>query len=72
MSSKGAEADLYLEEWFDKKIIRKYRVNKEYRVPELDKKIREFKMLTVLGVRHKSWEQQEILYSSQERCSRLK
>ncbi len=52
MSSKGAEADLYLEEWFDKKIIRKYRVNKEYRVPELDKKIREFRTVREARLLH--------------------
>lgn len=37
---KGAEAYLYLEEWYGKKVIIKRRVSKSYRVPELDEKLR--------------------------------
>lgn len=34
---KGAEASIYLEEWFGRKVILKRRHPKKYRVPELDK-----------------------------------
>nr|MDO8080227.1 KEOPS complex kinase/ATPase Bud32 [Candidatus Freyarchaeota archaeon] len=37
---KGAEAYLYVEEWYGKKVIIKRRVSKSYRVPELDEKLR--------------------------------
>lgn len=37
---KGAEAYLYLEEWYGKKVIIKKRVPKSYRIPELDEKLR--------------------------------
>ncbi|MGQ9720846.1 MAG: KEOPS complex kinase/ATPase Bud32 [Candidatus Jordarchaeum sp.] len=37
---KGAEAYLYLEEWYDRKVIIKRRVSKAYRVQELDEKLR--------------------------------
>jgi len=37
---KGAEANLYLEEWHGRKVIRKYRLSKRYRVPQLDTEIR--------------------------------
>ncbi|MEM2144540.1 MAG: KEOPS complex kinase/ATPase Bud32 [Candidatus Jordarchaeaceae archaeon] len=37
---KGAEAHLYLEEWYGKKVIIKRRISKSYRVPELDEKLR--------------------------------
>jgi TP53 regulating kinase-like protein len=37
---KGAEAEIYLEEWFGRPAIRKHRVNKAYRIPELDETIR--------------------------------
>jgi len=37
---KGAEAYLYAEEWYGKKVIIKRRVPKSYRVPELDEKLR--------------------------------
>ncbi|MHA1917294.1 MAG: KEOPS complex kinase/ATPase Bud32 [Candidatus Ranarchaeia archaeon] len=33
---KGAEANLFLEEWHKKKIIRKHRIKKKYRNPKLD------------------------------------
>ncbi len=36
---KGAEANLYLENWCGKKVIFKSRVSKKYRVPEMDKEI---------------------------------
>jgi len=37
---KGAEANLYLEEWHDRKVIMKRRPSKKYRIPELDREIR--------------------------------
>lgn len=38
--SKGAEAHLYYGHWFDKKVIFKCRIPKEYRLEELDNRIR--------------------------------
>jgi TP53 regulating kinase-like protein len=37
---KGAEANLYLENWHDRKVIMKKRLPKAYRLPELDLTIR--------------------------------
>lgn len=37
---KGAEANLYLEDWHGRKVIAKRRLSKKYRVPKLDKEIR--------------------------------
>lgn len=37
---KGAEAYLYLEEWYGRRVIIKRRVSKAYRVQELDEKLR--------------------------------
>ncbi len=37
---KGAEANLYLEEWHDRKVIMKKRLPKKYRRTELDEQIR--------------------------------
>lgn len=37
---KGAEANLYLEDWHDRKVIMKKRLPKAYRLPELDLAIR--------------------------------
>jgi len=37
---KGAEANLYLEEWNGRKVIMKRRLTKAYRLPQLDKTIR--------------------------------
>ena len=37
---KGAEANLYVEEWHGRKVVMKRRVVKRYRVPELDTQIR--------------------------------
>jgi len=37
---KGAEADLYLEDWYGLKVIRKVRIPKSYRLPQLDFEIR--------------------------------
>lgn len=37
---RGAEAEIYLEEWFGEPAIRKHRISKAYRIPELDEMIR--------------------------------
>ena len=37
---KGAEAEIYLQEWFDEPAIRKTRISKPYRVEQLDEMIR--------------------------------
>jgi len=37
---KGAEAEIYLEKWHDQLVIRKSRMPKPYRIPELDEAIR--------------------------------
>jgi TP53 regulating kinase-like protein len=37
---KGAEANLYLEDWHGRRVIMKRRLSKKYRVPKLDKEIR--------------------------------
>lgn len=37
---KGAEANLYLEDWHGRRVIVKRRLSKKYRVPKLDKEIR--------------------------------
>ncbi|RLI12269.1 Kae1-associated kinase Bud32, partial [Candidatus Bathyarchaeota archaeon] len=37
---KGAEASLYLETWHGRKVILKKRLEKKYRIPELDFTIR--------------------------------
>ncbi len=38
--AKGAEAHLYLEEWYGYQVIRKYRVPKRYRVVQIDHALR--------------------------------
>jgi len=40
LMKKGAEANLYLEEWQDRKVVMKRRLSKAYRLPELDAAIR--------------------------------
>ena len=40
---KGAEANLYLTEWYGEKVIAKRRVPKHYRVTDLDDQIREYR-----------------------------
>ena len=37
---KGAEANLYLEDWHNRKVIMKRRLSKKYRIPQLDSEIR--------------------------------
>jgi len=40
LMKKGAEANLYLEEWHGRKVIMKHRLSKAYRLVELDRAIR--------------------------------
>ena len=40
---KGAEANLYLENWHGKKVIIKERIPKKYRLPVLDERIRTYR-----------------------------
>ncbi|MFP3985007.1 MAG: KEOPS complex kinase/ATPase Bud32 [Candidatus Bathyarchaeia archaeon] len=42
---KGAEANLFLENWQDRKVIMKRRLPKKYRHPEMDKKIRTYRTI---------------------------
>ncbi|MFX1395219.1 MAG: KEOPS complex kinase/ATPase Bud32 [Promethearchaeota archaeon] len=42
---KGAEANLYYGHWFDQEVIFKYRIPKNYRIEELDKRIRDTRTL---------------------------
>jgi len=53
---KGAEANLYLEEWHDRKVIRKHRLSKRYRVPELDAEIRSQRTINEPQIIHKAKE----------------
>ena len=40
---KGAEASLFLTEWYERKVIIKVRVPKKYRPEELDEQIRNYR-----------------------------
>ena len=40
LMKKGAEANLYLEDWHGLKVIMKRRLSKKYRIPQLDSEIR--------------------------------
>jgi TP53 regulating kinase-like protein len=42
---KGAEANLFLEEWQGRKVIMKRRLPKKYRLPEIDEKIRTYRTI---------------------------
>ena len=53
---KGAEANLYLEEWHNRKVIMKRRLPKKYRIPELDEKIRSQRTIYEPQVIHKAKE----------------
>ncbi|MFX0068839.1 MAG: KEOPS complex kinase/ATPase Bud32 [Promethearchaeota archaeon] len=43
--AKGAEAYLFKEKWYDRTVVRKYRIAKSYRIPELDQKIRQYRTI---------------------------
>lgn len=47
---KGAEAEIYLENWHDDLAIRKSRVTKPYRIPELDEAIRRYRTAHEAGM----------------------
>ena len=42
---KGAEANLFLEEWHQRKVIMKTRLPKSYRLPKLDEQIRTYRTI---------------------------
>jgi len=42
---KGAEAELFLETWCEKKVILKRRTPKSYRIPDLDLKLRSYRTI---------------------------
>jgi len=53
---KGAEANLYLEDWHGRKVILKRRLSKEYRITEIDDKIRSQRTVHEPQVIHKAKE----------------
>ena len=53
---KGAEANLYLEEWHNRKVIMKQRLPKKYRIQELDKEIRSQRTMHEPHIIHKAKE----------------
>jgi len=53
---KGAEANLYLEEWHNRKVIMKRRLPKKYRIRQLDKEIRSQRTVHEPHIIHKAKE----------------
>jgi TP53 regulating kinase-like protein len=53
---KGAEANLYLEEWHNRKVIMKRRLPKKYRIQELDEEIRSQRTVHEPNIIHKAKE----------------
>jgi len=53
---KGAEANLYLEDWYGRKVMIKWRLPKAYRIPDLDKVIRTQRTLHEPQLIHKAKE----------------
>ncbi len=51
---RGAEADLYLDQWYDKKVIIKMRVPKSYRHPKLDLKLRTSRTIREAEILHEA------------------
>jgi len=51
---RGAEADIYLEEWYGRLAVRKSRIAKPYRVPELDSTIRRTRTLHETNLMHEA------------------
>ncbi len=51
---KGAEANLYLEDWHDHKVIVKRRVCKTYRLKALDTKLRSFRTIHEAQIMHEA------------------
>jgi Kae1-associated kinase Bud32 len=53
---KGAEANLYLADWHNRKVVLKQRLSKEYRIPEIDEKIRSQRTIHEPQIIHKAKE----------------
>ena len=53
---KGAEASLFLEDWYNQKVIIKHRLPKKYRIPELDQVIRSQRTIHEPHLIHKAKE----------------
>jgi len=53
---KGAEANLYLEEWHGRKVVVKQRIPKKYRVPQLDTQIRSYRTIHEPQLMHRAKE----------------
>jgi len=53
---KGAEANLYLEEWHNRKVIMKRRLPKKYRIQKLDEEIRSQRTVHEPNITHKAKE----------------
>jgi TP53 regulating kinase-like protein len=51
---RGAEAEIYLEEWYGSVAVRKSRIAKPYRVPELDSRIRRSRTLHETNLMHEA------------------
>jgi TP53 regulating kinase-like protein len=51
---RGAEAEIYLEEWYGSLAVRKSRIAKPYRVPELDSAIRRGRTLHETNLMHEA------------------
>lgn len=51
---KGAEASLFLEKWHNRKVIMKRRLQKKYRVLELDEEIRSYRTIHEPQIIHKA------------------
>ncbi|MEM3506320.1 MAG: KEOPS complex kinase/ATPase Bud32 [Candidatus Bathyarchaeia archaeon] len=51
---KGAEADLYLEDWNEFKVIKKQRIKKTYRIEDLDIKLRKSRTIREAQMLHEA------------------
>jgi TP53 regulating kinase-like protein len=51
---KGAEANLYLKEWYGRKVIVKQRIGKKYRLPQLDRHIRAYRTVHEPQLMHRA------------------
>jgi len=55
--ARGAEAELYLQRpWLDREVLVKRRVRKRYRVPELDRRLREYRTVREAEIIHRAKE----------------
>jgi len=73
--AKGAEAELFLESlWLGKSVLAKRRLEKKYRVPELDKSLREYRTIHEAEIIHRAKEagvSTPILYLVDVPCSTI-